>query len=40
MSGEVAAPGAWPAKAAAGNIKAAVDVTTMVQANRLLLKAE
>jgi hypothetical protein len=47
MSGEVAAPGAWPAQAAAGdiktaagNIKAAVDVATIVQARRLLLKTE
>jgi hypothetical protein len=47
MSGEEAAPGAWPAqaaaghiKAAAGNSKAAVDVATIVQASRLLLKAE
>jgi hypothetical protein len=47
MSGEAAAPGAWPAKAAAGsnkaavgNIGAAADVATIVQASRPLLKAE
>jgi hypothetical protein len=40
MSGEDAAPGAWPAKAAVGNIKPAVDVATIVQASRLLLKVE
>ena len=48
MSGEDAAPGAWPAKAAAGHIKAAagenikaeVEVATIVQASRLLLKVE
>jgi hypothetical protein len=47
MSGEAAAPGAWPAKAAAGsskaaagNIKAVADVATIVQASRPLLKAE
>jgi hypothetical protein len=40
MSGEAAPPGAWPAKAAAGHIKAAVDMATIVQASRLLLKAE
>jgi hypothetical protein len=47
MSGAAAAPGAWPAqaaagqiKAAAGNIKAEVDVATIMQASRLLLKVE
>jgi hypothetical protein len=40
MSGEDAAPGAWPAQAAVGNIKAEADVATIVQASRLFLKVE